>query len=343
MRRTTNLAHRTQPWSTWLTVLTCIYVAVLFGLTALRLVYGDHWGWLFALNALTPYWFLPLPIVLGAAWITRQRAMWISLGLGVALGAYLYGGLFMPRAPVANAAGPTLRVMTYNLLGFNFSSDAVIKTIHASQADVIALQELNPQNAAAIQRDLAETYPYQYLNPQDGVSGAGVISRYPLQPTGEKLPGDWVSAPQILTLTVADRDITFVRFHAYAGVDAVTTREQEAQILADFVAAHAPHHPLIAAGDLNATDMNRAYGQLTSVLHDSWREAGLGFGHTFPGSADTPGNSRPRLLGLAVPPWLVRIDYVFYAGGLAALSAHTGPWDGASDHQAMVAELTLLR
>jgi endonuclease/exonuclease/phosphatase (EEP) superfamily protein YafD len=233
--------------------------------------------------------------------------------------------------------------MAFNLLGFNANSSGVVKTLRENQADVVALQELNPQNAAAIGQALAADYPYQYLDPQDGVSGAGVISRYPLQPTGETLPGDWVSTPHVLTLTVEGRDITFVRFHAYAGVINVAPREAAARILAEFAATHAPYNPVIMAGDLNATDMNRAYALLTPALHDSWREVGLGFGHTFPSPGDTPGSSRPVLLGMAVPPWLLRIDYVFYAGALTALSAHTGPWDGGSDHRAVIAELALTR
>ncbi len=331
MRTHVSFPHQTPRWSTWLVTLARAYFTFLLGVTVLRLAAGDRWLWLFALNTLTPFWFLPLPAVAVMAAATRRREVWLGVGFGVVLWACLYGGLFVPRTPAANAAGPTLRVMTYNLLRSNTRSAGIVNALRASQADVIALEELNALNVAAIQQGLKEVYPYQILDLDD----VGVISRYPLEPTGERLPGDWLGTPPVLTLTVNSRAITFVAFHAYTG------NEQSAQILADFAAARAPHQPLIAAGDLNATDMNRAYTRLTSVLHDSWREVGLGFGNTFPGPTDMPGNGRPHPLGLTVPPWLMRIDYVFYAGGLAVLSAHTGPWDGGSDHCAVVAELWL--
>jgi endonuclease/exonuclease/phosphatase (EEP) superfamily protein YafD len=47
------------------------------------------------------------------------------------------------------------------------------------------------------------------------------------------------------------------------------------------------------------------------------------------------------ILGIAVPKWLVRIDYVFHSPELAAVSAETLPPDGASDHVPILATLSL--
>jgi vancomycin resistance protein VanJ len=323
----------------WLVALARIYFTFLFGLAAVRLVFGDHWWWLFALNALAPYWFLPLPVVLVIALIVRRRELWIEVGLGAALFAFFYAGLFLPHAPKPKTAGPVLTVMTYNLLGSNTQSEGIVESLGASQADVIALQELNPVNAAAIAHELATAYPYQILDPQEGVGGSGVISRHPMHPTGERLPGAWVGTPHVLALEVGGRTVTLVRFHAFAGINNAPGREQQAQILTDFAQRHGG--PLIILGDLNATDMNVAYQLITRQLRDAWREAGWGFGHTFPGAADTPGSMRPRIAGVPVPRWLVRIDYVFHSDDLTTRSARIGPWDGASDHRPVVAELAL--
>jgi vancomycin resistance protein VanJ len=323
----------------WLLALARVYFTFLFGLAALRLIFGDHWWWLFALNALTLYWFLPLPVMLVIALILRRRELWIETGLGMALCAFLYGGLFLPRLPKPKAAGPTLTVMTYNLLGSNTYSAGIVEALAASQADVIGLQELNPANAAAIARELAAVYPYQVLDPQEDVTGSGVISRYPMQPVSEPLPGVWVGTPHVLSLEVGSQTVTLVRFHAFAGINNAPGREQQAQILADFARQHGG--PFIIMGDLNATDMNRAYHLITRQLRDCWREAGWSFGHTFPGAADTPSSMRPQIAGVPVPQWLVRIDFVFHSDALTALSARTGPWDGASDHRPVMAELAL--
>jgi len=322
----------------WLLALVNVYFAGLFVWALVHWVIGDRWWWLFALNALAPYLFLPLPAILPIAFRLRRRETWVGLGLAFVLFAYLYGGLFLPSFPAAQVSGPTLRVMAYNVLGFNMATSDVVEAIRASQADVVALQELNPENAEAIERELAEAYPYQILNPQDGVAGSGVISRYPLRPTGEPLPLNWIGTPHVLVLDFDGQPVTLIRFHAYAGINNVAPREAQAQVIADFAATHSG--PLVVVGDFNVTDMNVAYRIVTRQLRDSWREAGWGFGHTFPGAASV-GSSRPTLAGIPVPMWLVRIDYVFHSDNFTAAAARLGPWDGVSDHRPVVAELVL--
>jgi len=80
------------------------------------------------------------------------------------------------------------------------------------------------------------------------------------------------------------------------------------------------------------------YRLIASVLRDSWREAGYGFGHTFPGTPTIPG-TRPVILGIQVPKWLIRIDCIFHSPDLFASTAQIIPSDGASDHRPVMATL----
>jgi endonuclease/exonuclease/phosphatase (EEP) superfamily protein YafD len=98
--------------------------------------------------------------------------------------------------------------------------------------------------------------------------------------------------------------------------------------------------PLIAPVDFNATDRNTAYRMIVSELSDSWREVGWGFGHTFPGSNGF--GSRFHFMGVPLPRWLLRIDYVFHSEHWQAESAVVGPWDGVSDHRPVVVTLRLV-
>ena len=95
--------------------------------------------------------------------------------------------------------------------------------------------------------------------------------------------------------------------------------------------------PLIVAGDANATDLSDAYAFLSDDLVDSWREAGAGFGHTYP-SSSSPGIPA---LNLRFPNWLVRIDYIFHSEHWEAIDARVAPSSGGSDHRAVIAELVL--
>jgi endonuclease/exonuclease/phosphatase (EEP) superfamily protein YafD len=207
---------------------------------------------------------------------------------------------------------------------------------------VIGLQELSAGAAEAIQRDLVRQYPYQVLDPQPSVFGMGAISRYPLDQIDQALPGRWVGRPQVLRLDVGGRPVTLLNVHAiplFSGPDFnQTVREREAQ--AHTIATFAASNPgrLVVTGDFNTTDLSYAYRVITGALADSWREAGWGFGGTFPGGYASIGGR-----GLLVPSWVTRIDYVFHSRDLVALSSRIGPWDGYSDHRPVIATLALPR
>jgi len=258
----------------------------------------------------------------------------------------LWGGLFLPKPSQALAVegnGPRLAVMTYNVLGRQAFHGPQIETILAENADVVLIQELTPALARAVQSELIEAYPHQALAPEEGVSGLGVLSKFPLTPTGQQLSEHWLGEPQVLRLDWHGRAITLVNFHMYstplvslAEIARVNRlREAQAEALADFARRTGR---LVAAGDANATPLSQVYKTVTNVLNDAWRAAGFGLGHTFPGS-DLPGSSRPHLFGWPLPMWLARIDYVFYSSEWRAAEARLARFDGVSDHRSVVAVL----
>ncbi len=324
-----------------------LYLGGLGGWFAASRLLGDRWWWLFLLDALALYLLAPLPLVTLVALATRQRALLLGAGAGCALFLALYGGLWLPRPPRAAPVGPALTVMTTNLLGFNSCPACVVATIRDSGADLVTLQELSPDVAAAIARDLADEYPYQLLDPQEQVFGMGAISRLPLRDTGETLPGTWVGRPQVLALTFDDTRVLIVNAHPLAtspGDPAAMERTvRERYALAQTLVAFAQTHPgpLLYPGDSNTTDQNDAYRLLATTWTDSWREAGRGFGHTYPGT-DFSGQGRFRLGPVVIPRWLVRIDYVWHSAHWRAVAARVGPWDGGSDHRPVVARLILV-
>lgn len=337
-----------RPAIRWLIAWAHLYCIGVCAWAVLHLLFGDRWWWLFLLNSFAEYLFVPVPLLLALALLTRRREIWIGFGVVLALAAYLYGGLLLPRFPPTTPSGPTptITVMTSNVLGFNAQTEQVVGAIQAADADVVALQELNPLVAEVLQRDLIAKYPYQVLEPKLDVTGMGMISRYPLTPTDATLPGDWVGGPQVLDLALGDSRVTLINFHAIPPGSLEPTvlnystheRERQARELAAFAADHPA--PLIILGDLNAADRSTAYAIIADSLSDAWRVAGWGLGHTFPGAAST-GSSRPGIAGIPVPMWLVRVDYVFHSDDWQTVASWIGPWDGVSDHRPVVARLVL--
>lgn len=324
-----------------------LYLLALGGWFAANRLLGDRWWWLFLASAAAFYLFAPLPLVGLIALAARRRGLLLGALAGAVLFLALYGVFWLPRLPQAAPTGPALTVMTTNLLAFNSCVSCVIASLRDSGADLITLQELSPEVAAAIARDLIQEYPYQLLDPQEQVFGLGAISRLPLRDTGETLPGTWVGRPQVLALTFAATQVLVVNAHPLATgpypPEEIERTIRERYTLAQTLVAFARTHPgpLLYPGDNNTTDQNDAYRLLATAWTDSWREAGRGLGAIYPGT-DFSGQGRFHLGPVLVPRWLVRIDYIWHSAHWRAVAARVGPWDGGSDHRPVVARLVLV-
>ena len=239
-------------------VLVGAYLAGLGSWFALQQMVGDSTWWLFMVNALALYLFVPLPLALIVAGWRRIPALIGGSLVAAGLFFFLWGGLFWPNGS-REPDGPVVTVMTYNVLGYNKEAERVVEALRSSDADLIGLQELNPVVASAIERELADEYPYRLLRPQEGVSGSGVISRLPFRPVERDLdtPG-WISPPVALAVQLEGSEFLFVQVHNASGAMLFATREHQARLLSDFAAREAL--PLIVAGDFNASDRNDSYG-----------------------------------------------------------------------------------
>ncbi len=339
---------RTEP--TWflkmLIALTHYYFTVLFGWAALFLIFGDRWWWLFLLSSFSEYLFLLLPVAFILALITRRRDLIIGFVVSLVLAGFLFGHLLMPPISSKHSSESQMTVMTSNVLGYNMNTEGIVKAIRESKADVVAIQELNPQTALAIQRDLGQIYPYQELLPQSGVSGMGVISRFPMQAIEIEINGDWVGDPQVVEVEWEGAKIVLVNYHAippYSLIPSklgytIAERERQLGVLIEFVKSL--EEPLIALGDLNVTEQSTAHEIMESDLQDAWVKGGWGLGHTFPGAASA-GSSRPSFGRFLSPKWLLRLDYIFCSEQWEVEKAWIGPWDGESDHRPVMAKLVL--
>jgi endonuclease/exonuclease/phosphatase (EEP) superfamily protein YafD len=314
-----------------------------------HLITGDRYVPIALLTMVGPYLFIPLLLLVPLAAVTRRKELIAGVGLGALFFLALYGHNLIPKSSKAHA-DRTLTVMTFNALGMQGETEPAIRVIEQVDADVVVLQELTPELAQDIEAKLTHRYPFQITDPQPGVTGMGVISRLPLEVNGDELDLNWVGTPQILTLSWEDHQITLIHFHSWAfGLATFEvlehnfhSREAQAFVLANYARDALNVGPVIAAGDLNAVDRSDAYRTITQVLDDSWQEAGWGFGHTFPG-ASGPASSRPRIGDWSIPQWLARIDYVFVSEELETVRAVLAPFDGVSDHRAVVVELALMR
>jgi len=323
-----------------------IYFTFLFGWLGIYLLTGDRIGPVSLMNLLAVYWFLPLPLIILANLFLRRRVIWVAVLLSAVVFLGLWGELFIPASSRSSnhPANPGyLTVMTFNALGRQNNTPPQIEMLRDENADVVLIQELSQELAEAIQSQLVDRYPYQILEPGSDVEGMGILSKYPLREGDFRLPLSWTGTPQVAVLAWHGHPVTLINFHMNpttlrtAARVVIDNQRREAQASA-LVEAVEREGSVIAAGDANATPLNTSYQILTRRLVDSWKEAGFGLGHTFPGS-DVPGSSRPDIWGVPVPMWLARIDYVFHTPDWQAESARMARYDGASDHRGVIARL----
>ncbi|MCC6315522.1 MAG: endonuclease/exonuclease/phosphatase family protein [Thermomicrobiales bacterium] len=239
----------------------------------------------------------------------------------------------MNRAP--------LTVMTFNIANGLADPLRLAEALALSNADLIALQELAPGQAVAIERMLAERYPHQSLHPL-GIPGKGLLSRYPI--VGAELIRLQPERPDLrATIRLPSGLATAIVAHPEPPrIGRGSRRRNERTVahiraLADLAAGD---EPTILLGDFNRVDWAASARLLRQAgLRDAWRAAGHGFGATLPLRWAT-GVERGHLLGgLRLPP-LVRVDYVWHTPHFRAEAAWLGE-DAGSDHRPLLARLAL--
>ena len=313
--------------------------SVLFVLIA---PYLRRFWWLAIANDVgAPLVFLPVPLLLALALIWRSRTLGVAVAVAALAFALVFRSALLPVAP-AVISGTPLRVMTYNQLFDNPQPEAVVETIRRQQADIVAIQELSPSVMAAVQRDLSASYPYQWLEPDDGASGLGLISRFPFaqqldQPESRSQRATVQFGTQTLTVINVHPSVPFI----YSGLHgtfgtlhdlqsyANSPRQQQLRTLLKTI--DTLDGSLIVLGDFNTSDRDPLYSELASHLRDAYREGAWGFGKTFP--------STFRIGPIFTP--IIRIDYIWLSGALATHRAHVDCNSGGSDHCLLVADLVM--
>jgi vancomycin resistance protein VanJ len=322
-----------------------MYGGVVTTLLVVKLVAGGDWLPVELFSSFLPLSLLPALILWPVSlWRRRWR---LSALLVTAVIAFVvwYGGNFVPSGVPRSSTAATLRLMTYNLHAETNAIAPLAAVIRESQADLVALQEVSPELAQVLSRELSDAYPYQALHPasDNAILGQGVLSRYPIR-TDEY----WRIAlgHQRVEVDLGDESLTLYNTHP---VHPFRLREGKLfdssghQQEVDVILSRAKRDtgPVIIAGDFNMSDQSSDYQRIAQDFNDAYRERGWGLGFTFPDFAYAsalPANL--PVMSLFVRP-LARLDYVFHSADLQALSAYVVANSGGSDHRPVLAEFSV--
>ena len=337
-----------KPWLWLLTPLKVCCAGYLLGLVCfliLRLSFGDRWWWLGFLNSFAPVWFIPLAVITPLLGLLRSG--WWRLGAALVITAGLwFGPYFLPKQP-GTPSGRTIKVVTFNMWANNQHFDQVEAWLQQTNPDVIMLQEIPDKYAQNGVSALSAPYPHQFV--QTWGWGQLTLSKYPIldqknipppsgfifQRTVIDLDGQPVAIYNMhLSMPTQEAPrLVIPRAPFYVNIALKyddTTRNNEIAFLLNMLKTEPL--PYLVVGDFNTSDQSVSYQLLHDKLGDTFREAGTGFG-----------GSWPRPVVSELPAWLppiIRIDYIFHSSHWQAIDASVGPYLG-SDHLPMIGLLSL--
>jgi vancomycin resistance protein VanJ len=289
------------------------------------------------LVAATVLALMALPGALGAG---RRRAWTRLLLVAVAVLSIVRAGgeLWSPEAPRPGERDTTLTVLSWNLELESRSPADAAAGVAATDADLVALQELTLAFAEAIEADatLRARYPYRILEPRPGPAGLGLLAKRPLIVRGPAEGGRVLRAGLLLDdgriLELLDVHPTRPAYRMWGPIpvslDTRARDEDVARIAAIVDALDEPAATLVI-GDLNGTSSEAGLAVLEKHLVDAHAAVGMGPGFTW----------RPdRLEGLDIG--VLRIDHVMTGGWLVPETA-TVDCSGTGDHCRLLVTLRI--
>ncbi|MFE9928648.1 endonuclease/exonuclease/phosphatase family protein [Streptomyces sp. NPDC005533] len=267
-----------------------------------------------------PWAGLSVPVLLLAAAVRRSRLAALAVLAPVAVWGCLFGGTLTDKRSERSGGG-NFTVVSHNVDEENPDPARTARALAASGADVLALEEMSSKATPAYERELAAGYPYR-----SDTLGVRLWSKHPLNGVEAVPIMPWTRAVRATVETpggpvaVYAAHLASVRLTPVAGFT-TARRNDAARKLAAAVRAE-PLPRVVVMGDFNGTAEDTALRPVTSQLTSAQREAGAGFGFTWP--ARFP---------------MVRIDQILVKG-MSVTTAWTLPATG-SDHLPVAASLRL--
>ncbi|WP_426368948.1 endonuclease/exonuclease/phosphatase family protein [Streptomyces sp. E-08] len=264
-----------------------------------------------------PWAGLCVPVLLAMAAVRRSRLAAVAVIAPAVVWVSLFYGVVADKSSV----GGDLIVVTHNVGEENPDPERTARALARSGAHVLAVEELSSDTTPTYERELAADYPHHSVH-----LGIGLWSKYPLRRVEPVPIMPWTRAVRATVDTpkgpvaVFAAHLASVRVTPTAGF-ATSRRDEAGRNLAEAVRAE-PLPRVIVMGDFNGTTDDTALRPLTSQLRSTQREAGDGFGFTWPASFP-----------------LVRIDQILVRG-VSPVSSWSLPATG-SDHLPVAASLRL--
>lgn len=237
----------------------------------------------------------------------------------------------LPR--VAPEGSTELTIMTLNTGNDLADPVELLSYLEQSGADIIGLQEVSAQTAAALEVSTGGDYPHHVAFGL-GIPGKALLSKYPI--VDHQLLDSNPERPDLVaTLDIDGMLTTVIVAHPpppHLTTNGVVSRpgaDEQFSALVDVISQ--ADGPLLLLGDLNITRHHDRYELLESLgLMDVFAEAGNGPGYTYPARLSALDDVNQTLGDAPMVP-LIRIDYIWGTSHWYPLETWVGG-DTGSDH-----------
>ncbi len=317
-----------------------IWLMLSIGITAITLTAGHWWIADVLANLRIQVIIGLLPLVL-IGLVTRRHLITASAVLVLCWHVWFLKVAMIPTAnagtsDVSVAGGVEsargLTVCLSNVLILNDDLDRICESLRKSDADVLAIVELNEFLQEKLTQEFAEDYPYVVLKSQrDGAFGIGLLSRYPLKnPEFINFSEDWM--PSISAdVELPSRSVRIFVTHPTPPMSQTSFgfRNRHLSSLVDNVKsllAGQPDRPVLVVGDLNLTPWTSRYQDL--LRESGLRDASAGRGLT------------PTWYRWPAFPFGLVLDHAWYSTALTCRTRTILP-DMGSDHRPVLLEFLL--
>lgn len=160
-----------------------------------------------------------------------------------------------------------LHICQFNLSNVNQSYPDMLSKIKDEKPDVISFQEVDPNWAQVLKRDLLDAYPFSYCLPRIDPHGLAIFSKRKIEDSDVFYSGD---VPHMTaTIKVGDQATRLIASYVVPALDAISLERARLQLadITEWVADQS--QPTIALGDYNMvywTDDLRAFASQTSLV-----------------------------------------------------------------------------
>ncbi len=301
----------------WLSILLWSLCSAVICWLILFFITGEKFVVVRFISYIAPWLIAILLIFVAISLLIKKQRLATSLFILALLLSFPYIPLFIPSQRIEHKDQSVYKVMTYSKMGRNGNIRAVADVIISEKPDILFMQEISGIEA----RDLIKYLKPHYQGKLSyNLAKELTISRFMIEPTSDKND----NAGSII-IKLPEYDVRAWNVHLQKSFFKTDGQYKQVERLAEQISHE--QHPILVAGDFNATILNHPYIKIREHLDNAFEQAGFGFGFTFP--------SPERRIGTFFR--LMRIDHIFFSKHFEINRAYVVNNSGGSDHYPVVA------